>query len=284
VTPAARRTASEGAATRRTTSSSYGAAAKVGNLDCTFCLDCVYACPHDNVGIVTRTPAAELVDDRRRSGLGRLSRRPDVASLALVFAFGALLNAFGMVSPVYAVESWLAGRLGVTHEAPVLAILFAVALVVEPLALVGGAAWLTRRLAVPSARLVPLASRYAMSLVPLGFGVWLAHYGFHFLTGLLTFIPVAQNALVEVGAPLFGAPRWGLVGLPAAWVFPIELGLLGLGTLGSLLAAHGVSEDEAPDRPLLAFAPWAAVCALLFLAALWLLSQPMEMRGTILAA
>ena len=24
---------------------------KVGNMDCTFCLDCVHACPHDNVGI-----------------------------------------------------------------------------------------------------------------------------------------------------------------------------------------------------------------------------------------
>ena len=30
---------------------------KVGNLDCTFCLDCVYACPHDNVGILARLPA-----------------------------------------------------------------------------------------------------------------------------------------------------------------------------------------------------------------------------------
>src|SRR3984957_18151677 len=24
---------------------------KVGNMDCTFCLDCVHACPHDNVGV-----------------------------------------------------------------------------------------------------------------------------------------------------------------------------------------------------------------------------------------
>ena len=27
---------------------------KVGNMDCTFCLDCVHACPHDNVGILSR--------------------------------------------------------------------------------------------------------------------------------------------------------------------------------------------------------------------------------------
>jgi polyferredoxin len=33
---------------------------KVGNMDCTFCLDCVYACPHDNVGLIARVPTQEL--------------------------------------------------------------------------------------------------------------------------------------------------------------------------------------------------------------------------------
>jgi polyferredoxin len=40
--------------------------AKVGNLDCTFCLDCVQACPHDNIAIASRVPAAELVETGRR--------------------------------------------------------------------------------------------------------------------------------------------------------------------------------------------------------------------------
>ena len=52
---------------------------KIGNLDCTFCLDCVHACPHDNVAIGFRVPGEELADDRRRSSIGRLSRRPDLA-------------------------------------------------------------------------------------------------------------------------------------------------------------------------------------------------------------
>ena len=46
---------------------------KVGNLDCTFCLDCVQACPHDNVALAARVPGAELLDLRRRSGIGRLA-------------------------------------------------------------------------------------------------------------------------------------------------------------------------------------------------------------------
>ena len=58
---------------------------KVGNLDCTFCLDCVQACPHDNVAIGVRVPGDELADDRRRSAIGRLSRaaRPRRAGAAV---------------------------------------------------------------------------------------------------------------------------------------------------------------------------------------------------------
>src|SRR5262245_8391961 len=44
---------------------------KVGNMDCTFCLDCVHACPHDNVGLVGRLPGSELWAETPRSGVGR---------------------------------------------------------------------------------------------------------------------------------------------------------------------------------------------------------------------
>src|SRR5690606_20309828 len=57
---------------------------KIGNMDCTFCLDCVHACPHDNVAIGARVPGVELADSRRRSGVGRLTERTDVAALATV--------------------------------------------------------------------------------------------------------------------------------------------------------------------------------------------------------
>ena len=48
---------------------------KVGNMDCTFCLDCVHACPHDNIGILSRMPGDELLTDPLRSGIGYFSRR-----------------------------------------------------------------------------------------------------------------------------------------------------------------------------------------------------------------
>src|SRR5690606_35886404 len=52
---------------------------KLGNLDCTYCLDCIHACPYDNVGILSRFPGAELISNARRSGIGHLSERPDIA-------------------------------------------------------------------------------------------------------------------------------------------------------------------------------------------------------------
>lgn len=255
---------------------------KVGNLDCTFCLDCVHACPNDNVALTLRLPGAELWSDDRRSGVGHLSRRKDLSALALLFTFGALLNAFGMVSPVYAVQSWLAARLGTTHEAPVLAVLFLLLLVVEPFLLLGLATWLSRRGAGSREPLLPLAVRFSYALVPLGFAIWLAHYGFHLLTGFLTFIPVAQNALAEIGLPWLGTPDWSFGGLRPALVQPLEFGLLGLGLLGSLLAAFRIAERDFGARARRVALPWYGLAVLLTTAAVWLLQQPMEMRGTFL--
>ena len=255
---------------------------KVGNMDCTFCLDCVHACPHDNVGIMTRVPAEELMIDPQRSGIGLFSRRKDLAALAIVFTFGALLNAFGMVSPVYVVERWLAGLMHVSHEAPVLGVIFGFFLVLEPLVLLGLAAWLTRSWGGIRRALLPTAVRYSYALVPLGFGMWLAHYGFHLLTGVLTFIPVTQSALANLGLNFMGDPRWTWTGIPVRFVQPIELCFIGLGFAGSLLVAYRLSENDSPDHPLRPFLPWAAVLLLICLAAVWLMFQPMEMRATLM--
>lgn len=255
---------------------------KVGNMDCTFCLDCVQACPHDNVGILSRAPASELTVDPLRSGVGIFSRRKDLAALVLVFTFGALLNAFGMVSPVYALQSWLARLFGTGYEAPILGLIFVMFLVAEPVLLLGLAGWLTRSWGGSSRALLPTVTRYAYALAPLGFGIWLAHYGFHFLTGIYTFIPVMQSAAASTGLAFLGEPQWQLSGLPEAAIYPVELGFLGLGLLGSLLVSYRLAEeDTTTTRPKRVFALWSGLCVLLWVAALWLMSQPMEMRGTI---
>jgi len=255
---------------------------KTGNMDCTFCLDCIHACPHDNVGILSRLPGSELWDDTRRSGVGLFSKRKDLAALATIFMFGALLNAFGMVSPVYAVQAWIAEQLGTTNEVPVLGILFVLLLVVEPFLLMGGAALWSRAASGTREPLVPLMTRFAYALIPLACGVWAAHYGFHLLTGLFTFIPVTQAALADFGISLLGEPAWQLTGLTPGAVYPLEIGLICLGLLGSLFVAYRIAERDYPCHTRPVFVPWAALYVLLWGTALWLLSQPMEMRGTFL--
>jgi ferredoxin len=256
---------------------------KVGNMDCTFCLDCVHACPHDNIGILSRLPGTELLTDPLRSGIGYFSHRKDLAALAIVFTFGALLNAFGMVSPVFAVEGWLGRMLNVSHEAPVLGTIFAVFLILEPVLLLGLAAWLTHARAGSERALLPLMVRYTYGLVPMGFGMWLAHYGFHFLSGLYTIVPVTQSAFASLGWPLLGQPRWSLTGLPSHIVLVIEIGFLLLGFAGSLVVSYGLAEQDSPHAPMRAFIPWAAVSLVLWSASMWLMFQPMEMRATMMS-
>jgi ferredoxin len=258
---------------------------KVGNLDCTFCLDCVHACPYDNVAIGFRVAGDELADGRRRSAIGRLAARPDLASLALLFTFGALLNAFAMVSPVYALEHWIAGAIGATSEVPVLLIVFVAGLVIVPLVLTGAAAWLTVRLApVPGAGVRDVLVRHAFALVPFGFGVWLAHYGFHFLTSAGTLVPVVQAATIDlVGGTPLGEPDWRWLGLRSGVVYPFQIGSVLLGAMGSLAIVHRIAARDHPGASSRAALPWALLVAGLALLALWILAQPMEMRSTGLA-
>jgi ferredoxin len=255
---------------------------KVGNLDCTFCLDCVHACPHDNVAIAFRVPGEELADDRRRSAIGRLSRRPDLAALAVLFTFGALLNAFAMIGPVYAVEQRIADALRTSSETPVLGILFVTALGLLPIGLFAGAGWLTRRLTPASPfSVTQLAVRYAYALIPFGVGVWLAHYAFHFLTGVGTIVPVAQSAAIDLaGRALLGGPDWRWLGMRPGSVFPVQIGAVLLGALGSLVLVYQISERDHPPTAWRAAIPWAAIVVGLTVLAVWILAQPMEMRGT----
>lgn len=256
---------------------------KIGNLDCTFCLDCVYSCPHENVGFVARLPGEELSSSGSRSGIGRIHRRFDFTVLSVVFTFGALLNAFAMISPVYAIEQWVARMTGLRVEWPMLAGLFTVALVFEPVVLLGVAAVWTRQWTRTSKSILGIVNHFARSLVPIGFGIWLAHYGFHFFTGVLTVVPVAQSAASRAfGWPFLGEPQWQLGGMPESMVFPIELGLLILGLIGSWSVTWSLASELTPNRGRSAFAPWATLHLLLFVFAVWIMTQPMDMRGTFL--
>jgi polyferredoxin len=257
---------------------------KEGNLDCTFCMECIHACPHQNVGIQLRSPLRELARDPVRSGVGRISRRPDVAALAAVLIFAAFFNAFGMVTPVYGVQESLAGLLPTDSRTLVLVAFFLLGLVALPLALLGGAAAASRALAGGDGSLVVRASTYVWALVPLGLGMWTAHYLFHFLVGGLTVVPLVQEYLADLGLrdPQAGTRAVGTL-IPEHWILPVELIFLQGGLFLTLVAGLRIARREEGTRPraLRAFLPWAALAIVLGAVGAWLLFQPMEMRGTI---
>jgi polyferredoxin len=254
---------------------------KVGNIDCTLCLDCVHACPHDNIGLVTRVPGMELLDPRRRSGIGRLADRPDLAMLAIVFTFAALLSAFVMTAPALRLERGLAAMMNLQSEAGALGMLFVIGLGVAPALILLTAAAFTAAVAHGATRsLRGIALQYAPALIPFGFGVWLAHYGFHLFTGFLAVVPAAQSASIDLlGAAALGEPAWRWAGMPPGSVYPLQLGFVLLGACGSIGLVQAITARDYPGAGPLLSVPWLTVIVMLGAAALWILGQPMEMRG-----
>ena len=259
---------------------------KLGNLDCTFCLDCVQACPHENVGVLATFSGGRLADTQSfRSGLGRLARRADVAALVLLLTFGAFANAGGMSAPIVAWQDQLREQLGHPPLIVMVTAYYLVAMIIAPLALVGFASQLTRLWSRRSDSSRAIAPRFAYAFVPLGFGMWLAHHGFHFFTSYGTIVPVAQRMAIDFGLSNLAEPAWQHACCLAVpdWVVRFEFLALDFGLLGSLLVGYRIAAAETNDgrRAMGALLPWALVLVALFAVGVWIVLAPMQMRGTL---
>ncbi len=252
---------------------------KAGNLDCTFCLDCVRACPHDNIRTPVIIPGHDLASDRFRSTLGKFGDRPDLAALLMVFTAGAFTNAAGMTAPVVAFIRSLEGY-GIAEPLAVTFIILA-GTALLPLGLGWICASLSRRFSSPRVSLVPLMSRFAFGLVPLGAAVWAAHFLFHLATGASSIVPVAGRILARFGMGTAdpGMAMAGAVGMAGSWVLHMEFLLLDLGYLASLFVLWRISGQLFNRKRMGGFLVWAALATLLFASAIWIILQPMEMRG-----
>ena len=258
---------------------------KAGNLDCTFCLDCVHACPHDNIGVLAGSPGKDLWNDGFHSGIGRLARRPDLAALVLVLVFGAYANAAGMIGPVMEWQDHLQVLLGQQSPLLTVTLFYVVALVVLPLLAVGTAAALSRGWGRLPGSKREVATRFSYALIPIGFGMWLAHYSFHFLTSYDTIVPTAQRLAWDLGWTALGEPAWvaSCCRPVAEWLTRLEILFLDAGLLLSLYAAYRIALGQCAQswqvRKVLI--PWALLIVLLFVAGVWIVLQPMQMRGTL---
>ena len=63
-------------------------------------------------------------------------------------------------------------------------------------------------------------------------------------------------------------------------MFPLQIGAVLLGGFGSTLLVQRISERDYRGHAAEAGAPWMVIAVGLTALALWILSQPMDMRGT----
>ena len=254
---------------------------KESNLDCTFCLDCARACPHDNVGIIAVTPGHTLAQDHFRSSIGRFAERTDLAALVLVLVFGAFVNAASMTLPVENALSFSRLTLDLISRPAILLLFFSVALGVLPLVTIGGCALASRRFGSITGTARAISCRFAMTLAPLGAAMWLAHFGFHLFMALLTLIPVVQRLFLDLHIAAAGSPWWSLRTPAIPQLLDFQCLALDLGLLVSLYFAFKTSVNLAANKQkaVAAFLPWGILISLLYVSGIWIVFQPMEMRG-----
>ncbi len=244
------------------------------NLDCTLCLDCARACPYDNITLASRPILHELRQPKA------WPYRWDLSLLVWLFTFAALSNAFGMTPPIYTTISWLGDVLNTNNEALLLFLVFAVLNILLPLVLGLPISWIGRSLAGIKEPLRVSFSKHTPALVPIGFAIWLAHYGLHFATGALSIIPALQNFLLDHGITLLGtAPNWSLSNiLPFSWLLPLQVLIIIMGFAGSFTVLSDIGRHE--RESFIAQLPWLFLLLGLAAAAIFLFTLPMEMRGT----
>ncbi len=256
---------------------------KDGNMDCTFCLDCVHACPHNNVGVLAFVPASQLTHDRYRSALGRFSQRPDIAMLILLLVFGAFVNAAGMLKPVLTWEETLQAQFNLSSLRTIEIILFILSLLILPLILTGLCGMLSRFFGRIQVGWRKLICSFAVALVPLGFSMWLAHFIFHFLTGGYAIVPATLRAAGDLGIGLLGQPDWSLLSLvpTSDWLPSLQILLLDLGFLLTLYTGWRIAKRyrAGGEGAFGLFAPWASLAIGLYIFGIWIVFQPMQMRG-----
>lgn len=271
------------------------------NMDCTYCFNCVRACPYDNVALRLRSPGRELA----RAPWARRGRLAVLAMGALL-AYWGLMNALAMIAPFFEVADTIAGWLGTRNEALVLTVLYAIVTLVG-VATTVAAAMLADAIgnamrapasgsdpvvantahaatgSTSSRRVSPVASftRWGYVVVALGFGFWAAHYLFHFLTGALAIVPVFQHFFEYRGAAV--DPNWRLAQMvPSRWLYPIQATITAVYALVAAVTAGRIGLRAYGRAGVLAMWPMVLYVLAFVVLQLVVLAQPMEMRGTML--
>lgn len=250
---------------------------KQSNLDCTYALSCVKACPYSNVALETRPFGRELWVNIKK-------REFSLGVAVMVVTFGALTNAGGMVNGFTDVEAAIARALGL-NEFWAYTLIFLLLTTVIP----AGVALLASQLSLRMSRSHDydwrgVFKRFAPGLLPLSLGIWTAHYFFHFVVGGGGGWPTLQNLFKRIGFPILGEPNWATGALlPYGFILPIQLLFIYGGFLLTSVSMYQISRQmfvrkrKTAQRAMIA---WVGLALLLALVAMYIMFQPMQARGT----
>jgi polyferredoxin len=230
------------------------------NEDCTLCLNCLRACPYDNVALVARNPLREAIADKPKS---------DWTWFVVLLTWAGLLNAFAMIPPYFALAAWLSEILGTRNEALLLGIIFVVAL---------GLGVSLTLLAAKAAR--DSLRTWVGVLYPLMLAIWGGHYLFHFITGANTLMPNIINALMRLGLPLEPPALVSSVRLDA--IFPFQVVVSYLAFFASLYIAFQKAPNLSLKDKVLRIVPQVMLVLFINTLTILIFSQPMQARGSLL--
>jgi hypothetical protein len=185
-----------------------------------------------------------------------------------------------MIGPVVSFEGTVAG---VLPRPALILLLVLFGLLAVPGAAILACTFATRRRTGAPWRI--LTASFGFALVPIGFAMWAAHFAYHLAAGWLTAIPVLHRSwadLLHNSTPV----NWSLssYALVPPWLTPLQILLLDAGLLLTLYIAWRISQRYASgiaSRLRLA-GPWGVLACALYLVGVWILFQPMQMRGTMM--
>ena len=101
-----------------------------------------------------------------------------------------------------------------------------------------------------------------------------------YLTADLTPWPVLQRLAKQAGISS-ALPNWNIASLGFAELPALEILLLNAGCLFTLWLLWRKTLATSKAHPLLRFLPWAILACALYALGIWIIFQPMEMRGTL---
>lgn len=248
---------------------------KRSNVDCTYALSCARACPYHNIGLETRFPGQELWTNVKKRDLS-------LGVAVFVLVFGALINAGGMINGFTDVESALGHALNL-NDFWAYTLIFLLATLAVP-SLFG---FVVSTVSVRMSRNRDYDrrgnfKRFAPALIPLGLGIWTAHYFFHFIVGGAGGWPTVQNLFKRLNLPIFGQPAWATNPLlPYDFILPVQLIFIYGGFLLTCVATYQISRQmykrKAARRAMIV---WFGLAFLIAGVAMYIMFQPMQARGT----